>query len=179
MIYNEKYVHFDWKDFLENKKCIFADDIDTLKNLVETKKTGSAIPYSFYIGSCRSHFKSIGELKDGKPFYKAETCASFMFCYYDPLYDIKWAYYNENKTIEFRSKDGSKWNELSTPGDCRVDWDLDGWEYRIKPSSLTVGGLIERLMQLDPTLPVKIDGKEIQKIVKIDNTYVEFRETRD
>lgn len=115
-LFDKKFVHFMWDDELEGKECFFADNIKDLKECVENGR---------YI---RIVFNSRDECA---PFGKESNRAiRFKFCYYDPLYYVKRAYYVEGKTIQcFDVAGDGKWDDVG----CEPSWKLLPGNYRVKP----------------------------------------------
>lgn len=114
--FEKQYVHFMWSDELKGKEGFFADDIDSLINIV----TNDCLEYwdklSLYT-SCNSSY----------PFTKVSVCERFRFFYYDPYYELKRAR-EQGKVIQRYWKSEQEWDEYI--GD---DFPDDISFYRIKP----------------------------------------------
>lgn len=87
-IFNKKYVRFIWEDELNGKECFVADDIDTLKELVNSDKS---ITYE------------IEKNPDGIGFKGTVDERTWNFAYYDPSYYIKsQRYFTPEEQKEYR-----------------------------------------------------------------------------
>ena len=113
-IFDPKFVHFMWDDSMKGKKGFYADCIDSLINHVEMNSS------DFY-----------GQLQG-----KSSSCpfrilngAHWRFFYYDPLYEVKWAW-KQGKQIQSRSAVAidSEWKDTDYP-----EWNNSCEEFRVKP----------------------------------------------
>ena len=120
-LFDPKFVHFMWDDSLDGKKGFFDDDIETLEKDVNTN-TPSA--YSL---------KKNTDYNKGKYPFCSSISRYWQFFYYDPNYEVKWAYYKEGKTVQSFSAHRDKWYDVVG----EPSW-LDGIEYRVKPEEETV-----------------------------------------
>ena len=126
-LYNKKYVYLEWDDILEGKKCILADDIDTLKNYVnydcELRDVQKEIKHEYY----------------GKYFTTKENDFDvvYRFAYYDPNLEVKRALIN-GKSVQYCSEFG-KWTDLRLWGSIENYLDMEDWderEWRVKPTEI-------------------------------------------
>jgi hypothetical protein len=126
-LYNKKYVYLEWDDILEGKKCILADDIDTLKNYVnydcELQDVQKEIKHEYY----------------GKYFTTKENDFDvvYRFAYYDPNLEVKRALIN-GKSVQYYSEFG-KWTDLRLWGSIENYLDMEDWdkrEWRVKPTEI-------------------------------------------
>lgn len=117
-LFDKKFVHFMWDDELEGKKCFVGNSVDFLMSAVEHNDK-ARMPYVTK-SSYTPPFAMVGfeDTEDG----------AFTFAYYDPNYDVKWAYYKEGKKVQTRyPRELNEWDDVDTPL-----W-RDNIEYRIKP----------------------------------------------
>ena len=98
-LYNPKFVHFEWSDKLDEQYCFVADDIDSLiksvneHNTNEYGKVSKADEYSV------------------SPFYceiEEDNSHMYTFAYYDPNYEVKYAYWVMGYDIYVTLKDRNK-----------------------------------------------------------------------
>ena len=118
-IFDPKFARIFWNDELEGKECIFADSSQSLVERVNTH------------GSMGIAFKPSSDdgCIDLCPF-GAIICGHkevFTFCYYDPLYEVKWAWKNGKQIQAMDPMASAKWVDVKEPMWCV------GQEYRIKP----------------------------------------------
>jgi len=134
-LYDPKFVHFEWSEDLKGKKGFFASDIGTIKKELHYKgpcMMGTLLHYSD---------------NEARPFvvkFQGGT-GEWRFFYYDPNYEVKWAYFKEKKPIQIRRDSTDEWKdiyargEMVTTRDCVVanikgpEYFDDDFEYRIKP----------------------------------------------
>lgn len=76
-LFDQKFLHAMWTDDLKDKNCFYADDIPNLKQAVENNIVQ-------YKGRLRF---SGNEFHPFKPGWEK----AFVFAYYDPNYEVKWA----------------------------------------------------------------------------------------
>lgn len=108
--FDEKYVYFDWDSVLKSKKVVVADSITELWNklqsdildCVEVEKAG-----------CTNLIRVKGTIKTAN------------FCYFDPLLNVKRAYYLQKKPVQFKSENGD-WVDVS----FAFEWS-DEYSYRV------------------------------------------------
>lgn len=113
-MFDPKYVHFMWNDGLKDKECFFADNIGDLKHRVENNELSAHVAD---YGSTSFPFKSL------------RTNEGYKFCYHDPYYELKWAYYVEKKIIQTLFGSDTWMDIQGDPG-----WILPLEQYRVKPS---------------------------------------------
>ena len=142
-LYDPKFVHFDWDESLIGKKGFYSDHIDGLKYDVRNDK---------YMGVC----DQLGD--SGCPF-RIKDKSIYRFFYYDPNYKIKWAYFKEGKTIQYKGTDGI-WKDTDPAISPRY-FD-DSWEYRIKPEEPTDKIKVDVKIQVQPSVDkinIIVNGK--------------------
>jgi len=120
-IFDKQFVYFMWDYSLKDKRCFVADSIDMLQHYVETYNDKYKFKYVVKKDSAIGAFPFCAYIAKGTP-------AHYRFAYYDPLYDIKWAW-KQGKRIQCRCHSGA-WLDASTP-----DWDNKALEFRVKPVS--------------------------------------------
>jgi hypothetical protein len=119
-LFDKKFVHFMWDNELKGKECFVADDIHSLRDIVERNRYNrQEVGRNF--GSIESPFR----VGDGS------KSVGFKFAYYDPNYEVKKAF-NEGKEIQFKDDVTGEWCLAYNPR-----WDLN-IEYRVKPEEKTV-----------------------------------------
>lgn len=109
-LWDKKFVRCFWEEELEGKLVFIADTVVRLQALVEGGGERYKAKYSGY-----ASFP-----------YKDSDDERYRFCYYDPLYDIKQAFF-EGKQIEVRRDGGDKWEDCDEPS-----WILGAGCYRVK-----------------------------------------------
>ena len=114
-LFDKKFVNFMWEDWLDGKECFYSDTIAELRIDV-----GRGIPKNAVKGSADSRY----------PFC-VDDSRNYRFCYYDPLYDFKRAYYVDGKIIQYHDKSNWKWYDIQ--GEPK--WECGPEEYRIKPDN--------------------------------------------
>ena len=88
-LYNPKFVHFEWSDKLDEQYCFVADNIDSLISKVNANDTCQFLKVSKSDNeSCPFEYK-----------YKNEISGHSRFAYYDPNYNVKYAYFVQHKDI--------------------------------------------------------------------------------
>lgn len=123
-IFDKQFVYFMWDDSLKGKKCFVADEVDLLEQRVENNAIDSF--YTVKSHSTSLHYPFCIDLSKQNAEY--DNTADYRFVYYDPLYDIKWAW-KQGACIQCRCHSGA-WLDASTP-----DWDNKALEFRVKPVS--------------------------------------------
>ena len=88
-LYNKKYVYFEWSDKLDGQYCFVADNIDALISKVNNNDTCQFLKVS----------KSDNESCPFEYVYKNEISGHSRFAYYDPNYNVKYAYFVQHKNI--------------------------------------------------------------------------------
>ena len=120
-IFDKKFVHFMWDDSLEGKEGFFSDSIPYLIAYVEDDA----------IEECTIAHKGCANRNcknDTYQFNNVKSGNSYLFFYYDPLYEVKLAWKN-GKQIQCKLNGSPfRWE------DCidKPNW-LDTCEYRVKP----------------------------------------------
>lgn len=114
-IFDPKFVHFMWDDGLKGKEGFIAPTIRLIIDCVENNVR-------------TNHWQKLEESHNTDFPFHSTTGIDYGFVYYDPLYDIKWAW-KQGKQIQTRWKDSSMdWKNVDSP-----QWTLSEWEYRVKP----------------------------------------------
>jgi len=168
-LYNPKFVHFDWDEDLKGKKGFFACDIGTIKKELHYKgpcMMGTLLQYSD---------------NESRPFVVKFQGGSgeWRFFYYDPNFEIKWAYFKEGKHIQIRRDSMDTWKDLCSFGETGTTIDVvianikgpgyfdDDFEYRIKPEeeaepeiSVDVDINVKKTSNVG-SIKVQINGKEV------------------
>jgi len=86
-LYDSKFVHFEWNDKLDGQYCFVADNINTLIERVNSNDT-------------THHFLKVSRGDESYPFEcSGETSGNYRFAYYDPNYNVKYAYFVQHKDI--------------------------------------------------------------------------------
>lgn len=113
-LFDKRFVRFLWEDELEDKdKNLFvADNIPTLITRVEM-----GISNGFVRKSRNADF----------PFFTGTN--NSRFCYYDPHYDVKRAYYVERKKLQYYDSADEDWEDVQG----EPSWRMSPDDYRIKP----------------------------------------------
>lgn len=122
-LYDPKFVHFDWDDSLVGKDGVYADNMGLIMNIIRRNRNihrGTLIKFE----------------DDNAPFVvqsleEEDSASHWRFFYYDPNYDIKWAYFKEGKTVQYRPRCASNWTVI--PEGVHTTFFDDDCEYRIKP----------------------------------------------
>lgn len=110
-LYNPKYLHCVWDNSLKGENVFFGDCISTV--IADVNR-----------GEGRSLCLGYSEDKD-YPFKMGG--ANFTFVYYDPNYDVKVAYYQQHKAVQYMSHVACDWRDCTEP--C---WN-DDYKFRVKP----------------------------------------------
>lgn len=145
-LYDPKFVYFDWDVNLKGKRVFFANAINYLKTFVRNND--------------KSRYYKIAGLSDDPawPFFIDNE--SWKFVYYDPNYEVKWAYFKEGKTVQLKREiDGEEWTDVDGIEKKPCFFDSDVFEYRIKPEE-------EQRTKIEVNVDVKVnntssDGKII------------------
>ena len=113
-LFDKKFVRFLWEDELEDKdKNLFvADNMPALIMRVEM-----GIAKGFVRKSQNADF----------PFFTGTD--NSRFCYYDPLYDVKKAYYKDGKVIQYWDWAREVWEDVHN----EPMWHMRVEYYRVKP----------------------------------------------
>lgn len=141
-LYDPKFVHFDWDETLRGKTVFYCDSIVALKRSVRTHYTDK-----YYVIEGSSDFSCPFRIQGG---------SVWQFAYYDPNYEVKWAYFKEDKPIQIRRSSANEWEDLCPWSDtCAIEgpeYFDDEYQYRIKPEE-----------ESEPKIEVNVD-------VKVNNT---------
>ena len=124
-IFDKQFVYFMWDDSLKGKECFVADEIDLLEQRVENNAIDSF--YTVKSHSTSFHYPFCVDLSKQNDEY--DNTADYRFVYYDPLYDVKWAWKNGEKIQYKNAKSMYQWI------DCMVPSWREDTEYRIKSKS--------------------------------------------
>lgn len=116
-IFNDKYIHFKWEDYLEGKKGFFSDSACNFKDYICNPTTKE----NFYAEEIITRSLDNEEY----PFEDPDG-GQWKFVYYDPNYEAKIAWKNGNE-IQYKDNDGIWYDLLSS----KPLW--GAIEYRIKP----------------------------------------------
>ena len=126
-VFEESCCYKKWDSFLDGKLCFFADNLDSLKSLVDAGE-GDRRMYSYPILAsnpsippflaCFEH----GSRADGVP---------YKLCYYDPLYDVKIGHRSGITVLRRRISypDANPWLPDYSP-----TWDSFRYEYKLATS---------------------------------------------
>ncbi len=123
-LFHNNFVYFSWVDDLEGKKGFVSDSITELRSHVNRCDEDF---FDYLHNSSNEHL----------PFFQGNNNhESWVFAYYDPLYEVKREFYNGG-IIEFKCHDNT-WVDFSISHvgeDYKFDYDI---EYRIKPDKIFV-----------------------------------------
>ena len=151
-IFDPQFVHCMWDDSLEGKRCIVSDNIDIMIDAVDNGTYHTAV---------------INRSKGGGyALHSNETGLDYVVAYYDPLYDVKWAW-KQGKQIQVRSK-GSTRNEWMNMDP--IGW-FDTYEYRVKPV------VVELEEQEEPKKKRRMTNRELAKWIAEGNGLARFMPT--
>lgn len=149
-LYDPKFVHFDWDEELRGKKAFHCDEINGLKHLVRTFD--------------RDAYHEIKKSSNPSYPFQIDTHV-WKFAYYDPQYEVKWAYFKEGKKIQMR-REGTEWFDVIKHYDEPSFFDSDGLEFRIKPEGESKAGVEVNVnvninnTSSDGKIKITINGKE-------------------
>lgn len=95
-LYDPKFVHFEWDESLKDKKGFYCDHIDELR--ADVRNNGK-------MGLCD---------QPGNPSFPfhINNAGFHRFFYYDPNYEIKWAFYKEGKKLQYRQVGDEEWEDM-------------------------------------------------------------------
>jgi len=156
-LYDKKFVHFEWDESLMGKKGFYNDDMGCLKKEIRNegaRMMGTLIDYC----------------DDSTPFIvqSSNNCppSSWKFFYYDPNYEVKWAYFREGKPIQWKCKNnGMDWCDSNMGHD--TSYFDDNCEYRIKSETPTPAAETKVEVKVDVNvndtnkgIKIIINGKE-------------------
>ena len=148
-LFDPKFVHFMWDDSLEGKVGFVSDGIDCLR----THVNANAETYQRHVSKPRDSNYSV---------YDDDRDLDWIFFYYDPNYVIKWAYFREGKTVQWKVN-GQWWcNVPDIQEPCWFDKDS---EYRIRPEEKE--GSEETPTEVDikvndMKITINIDGQKLE-----------------
>lgn len=121
-IFDKKFVHCMWDTELEGKRCIVSDSIDTMIDAVDNGTYHTAV---------------INRSKGGGyALHSNETGSDYIVAYYDPLYNIKWAWKQGQKVEVYGFVGISRawievteaWKEVPEA----LKWN-ENYQYRVRP----------------------------------------------
>ena len=120
-LYDPKFVHFEWSDKLDVQYCFVADNIDSLISKVNTNDTCQFLKVSKSDNeSCPFNYK-----------YKNEISGTSRFAYYDPNYNVKYAYFIQHKDIYVTLRNSNiDWVKIEK-GETFLDY-IDDPDYEFK-----------------------------------------------
>ena len=159
-LYDPKFVYFDWNENLQDKEGFYGDSIAWIKRQVESNE----LNYK-YKGVCHSNDLN-------SPFKIGNY--DWTFFYYDPNYEVKWAYFKEGKTVQYYKDSYDEWHDILP--DHTPHYFDDDYEYRIKP---------EEESKKEPKLDVNVDvniksTSEVGSIkIQINGKEVIFKNTEE
>ena len=111
-LWDKNCVFCTWDDNLKDKEVFVADFLSDLMDYVETDEKRYVVTESANIDY---------------PFF--EQTDRYRYCYYDPLYDVKKAYYKDGKVIQYWDWAREVWEDVHSEPmlHMRIEY------YRIKP----------------------------------------------
>ena len=149
-LYDPKFVHFEWSEDLKDKEGFYGDLIDGLR--ADVRNNG-------VIGLC----DRFGD--PGFPFHIKDV-GIYRFFYYDPHYEVKWAYFKEGKNVQFKRDYDGKWEDICPWSETVVvdgpEYFDDRYEYRIKPEEPTEKIKVDVKIQVQPSVDqinIVVNGK--------------------
>lgn len=152
-LYDPKFVHFEWSEDLKGKDGFFVDDIGTLKEELRNKGPSSMGTVLYYSDNEVCPF--VVQSRNG-----GDT-GGWRFFYYDPNYEVKWAYFKEGKTVQLRREiNGEKWVDVDGIEKKPCFFDSDVFEYRIKPEE-------EQRTKIEVNVDVKVNNASSDGKIKI------------
>ena len=110
-VFDKKCVFCMWDDALRCKDVFVADSLEDLVKFVEAGKEQNAV-----VESAHPNY----------PFLGRSDRHSYRYCYYDPLYAVKKAYYKDGRVIQY-------WEEGWKDFKYEPAWSNNSASYRIKP----------------------------------------------
>ena len=152
-IFDSKFVHFMWDKSLEGKEGFVASTIKWIINCVENDVR-------------INHWQKLEESRSTDLPFHSITGMDYGFAYYDPLYEVKWAW-KQGKQIQVRSK-GSTRNEWMNMDP--IGW-FDTYEYRVKPV------VVELEEQEEPKKKRRMTNRELAKWIAEGNGLARFMPT--
>ena len=115
ILFNEKFIHCLWSDELNGKKCFVADNIYDLRHNVN---------YNVDSVTVCGYDEEFGFGVNG-------TNCHLLFAYYDPNYDVKWAFHN-GEIIYYKDKAGNEYSFSKFTVDEDFEFDFKHYEYYLK-----------------------------------------------
>ena len=123
-LWDKKFVYCVWDDRLKGNYVFVADYVSDLMDYVEQDEV-----------SCKRHLVEESRVidfpfavYDDNPF-SFETVDRKRYCYFDPVYDFKKAYYKEGKKIQMWDWAREVWEDVES----EPDWGKKPEFYRVKP----------------------------------------------
>lgn len=114
-LFDKKCVFCMWDDALRCKDVFVADSLEDLMKFVEAGKEQDAV-----VESAHPNY----------PFLGRSDRHSYRYCYYDPLYAVKKAYYKEGKVVQYWDWMRNAWEDS---GIREPMWHMRVEYYRVKP----------------------------------------------
>ena len=115
-LFDKKYVYFMWDDELEGKRCFTSNDINKLVDYVNNNDN-----------------LAIDTINKGNSEYPfSANCTPVRFAYYDPNYDIKWAWIHK-KQLQIQLYPNGDWTDTDYDNLIDLEEDLNQYTLRIKP----------------------------------------------
>ena len=118
ILFDEKFIHCLWSDELRGKKCFAADNIyDLMHDVCYNVDSVSVSDYDEQFGFEINH-----------------TDYHLLFVYYDPNYDIKWAFHNGD-TIYHKNKNiiSDGWHPFNKSSvDEYFEFDFKNYDYQLR-----------------------------------------------
>lgn len=120
-LYDPKFVHFEWSDKLDGQYCFVADNINKLIERVNGNDT-------------THHFLKVSKGNESYPFECGTDGISgnSRFAYYDPNYEVKYAYWEMGYDIYYKLKDKNcDWEKVSDNTNFLYVIDDPDYEFKI------------------------------------------------
>ena len=118
ILFDEKFIHCMWSDELKGKECFVADNIYDLRHHVNYNENSVSVSgYDEQFGF---------EINDTK--YASHYLP---FAYYDPNYDIKWAFHN-GEIIYYKDKADNEHSFSKFTVDKDFEFDFEHYECYLK-----------------------------------------------
>lgn len=127
-IYDEKYVYFDYKEELKDKKCFIGDNILQLKKNVIMNSVRFEVSPTLIMGKFK--YTTLDNVE--------QFCT---FAYYDPLYEYKKAIYDGLK-VEYSPNKGKDWIPINKESVERKEFEWnENYLYRIYHNEVNINNL--------------------------------------
>ena len=117
ILFDEKYIHCLWSDELQGKECFVSDSIYDLRHNVNYNEN------SVFVDGYDEHFG----------FEVKGTNCHLLFAYYDPNYDIKWAFHN-GEIIYYKDKADNEHSFSKFTVDKDFEFDFEHYDCYLKKS---------------------------------------------